>query len=249
MEDHFLRFSIFTKYPNLINGISNRSYQDMCFGRLPDSEIIKNREYFFKDLKIEKRDVIVANLCHGNRIVAVSENEKGSGAEAYETGILDCDGLITREKGVYLMVTAADCLPVMFFDPINEIVAIVHAGWRGVISQIISAATDKFLNFGSDTSSLIVGVGPGICQKHFIVKKDVLEKFHDYYPSATLVRNHDGYVDLKKAVLIDLLNRGINRDNIEISENCTVCQNGIYGSYRKEGKLAPKAAAIIGIKK
>jgi len=136
----------------------------------------------------------------------------------------------------------------LIYDPMQKIVGILHAGWRGIIKQIIIEAIEKLESLGSDPENLIVGIGPGICQKHFIVKNDVLGKFLDFYPSATLVRNNDGYVDLKKAVLIDLKKKGILLGNIEVSHSCPSCDNGIYGSFRKEGELAPAAAAVIGMR-
>ena len=75
-----------------------------------------------------------------------------------------------------------------------------------------------------------------------------LDKFKEYNPKAVFVRNHDGYVDLRKVVLDDLKNTGVLVENIEISSDCPVCQNGLYGSFRKEGQKAPVQAAIIGLK-
>lgn len=147
------------------------------------------------------------------------------------------------------MVQTADCLPILIYDPILEIVAILHAGWRGILNQIVTKAIEKLENLGSNTENLIVGVGPSICQKHFIVRNSVLKQFLSSYPAATLVRNKDGYVDLRKAVVIDLKKKKLAQQNIEISGICTVCENSTYGSFRKEGDGAPEIASIIGMRK
>lgn len=248
MEERFFKFAIFSKFPEIIQGISTRNFGDMRFGRLSAEEVIKNREHFLTVLNIASKDVVVARLAHSSKIATVGIQEKGRGVTDIQKAIPETDGLLTFEKGIFLMITVADCLPIFIYDPVLQSVGILHAGWRGIIDQIVKSAIEKFKTNGSDPANLICGLGPGICQKHFIVKKDVLGKFHTIYPKATLVRNHDGYVDLKRAVLLDLKNAGVSRENIEASHDCPVCQNGLYGSHRKEGKGAPAQAAVIGIK-
>lgn len=248
MEERILKFELFSKFPEIIHGISNRSYGDMRFGSLTQSEVIKNRLNFFKSLGIESDQVIVMHQVHANKITNVGQTDVGRGAIDPNTTIQETDGLITAEKNIYLMIKTADCLPLIFYDPTKQIIAAVHAGWRGIIGKIIDNAINKFEGLGSDPQDLIVGIGPGICQKHFVVKNSVLHEFMKNYPSATFVRNNDGYVDLKKAVNFDLKKRGVSPRNIEISKFCTYCDNGIYGSYRKEGNGAPEIATIIGIK-
>ncbi|MDZ7587111.1 MAG: peptidoglycan editing factor PgeF [Patescibacteria group bacterium] len=248
MEEHFFKFSNLSKYPEVIHGISNRNFGDMRFGKGKDEEVIKNREQFFQKLGINLSDVVVPRLAHSSIIANVSQAEKGRGGRDTQTALMATDGLITSEKGIYLMVTIADCLPVLLYDPTLKIIGLVHAGWRGIIGQIIPKTIEKLRIVGAEPQNLVVGVGPGICQKHFVVKKDVLSLFLEYYPSATFVRNNDGYVDLKKAVLIDLKKGGVLPGNIEIANVCTACENGIYGSFRKEKDSVPAAAAVIGMR-
>ena len=248
MEERFFKFSLLSKFP-VIGGISTRHYGDMRFGRLPDEEIIKNRQHFFRSLGIRIDDVVVARLEHGTKIATVGRAERGRGAKDPKTAIQQTDGLLTSQKGIYLMVTVADCLPIMVYDPVMDIVGVFHAGWRGIINQISSEIIEKFKNLGSEPANLVVTIGPGICQKHFVVKDEVLGKFKESYPKATLVRNQHGYVDLKKAVTSDFKKFGISKNNLEVSSDCPSCQNGIYGSFRKEGASVPASAVVIGMRK
>lgn len=241
MEEPFFRFSKLSIFPELIHGISNRNYSDMKFGNLSNNEVINNRRAFFQDLGVEESRVITPEQVHGSQVLVVGSNKIGQTPAA--------DGLITMEKDLYLMVMVADCLPVLMYDPVLRIVSAVHAGWRGIGDQIIPETLSKFKDLGSEMENLIVGIGPGICQKHFIVRSGVLEKFRDYYPKATLLINKDGYVDLKKAALIDLERNGVIASNIEISRYCTVCDNGTYSSFRKEGDGVIEMAALVGMKK
>ena len=240
MEDRFYKFPILSKFPSVLHGISTRAYGNMQLSR---EHGLENSQHFLSDLDINIKDTISIKQIHSPKVIVVGEKERG-----ISDSKLEGDGLITRQKGIYLTVTIADCLPVLIYDPTLEIVGVIHAGWRGIIGQIIPRAVEQFKSHGSEPQNLVIGVGPGICQKHFVVKNDVLEKFRGSYPSATFVRNHDGYVDLKKAVLINLKHAGVPRHNVEIATDCPVCHNGIYGSFRKEGEGAPASLAVIGMK-
>lgn len=248
MERDFFAFSNLLKYSEIIHGISNRHYGDMRFGKIAENETVKNRKNFLRELNIDIEDVVVPRLIHDTKIVTVSKEDKGKGSQKHETAFSSTDGLITKENNLYLMTTAADCLPIFIYDPMMKICGNIHAGWRGIAGQIVTKAIEKFIVFGSDTKNIIVGIGPSICQKHFVVKGDVLEPFLEYYPAATFVRNNHGYVDLKKAVVIDLKKYGIPQANIEIAPYCTICDNGFYGSFRKEKDSAPALAAVIGMR-
>jgi len=249
MQEPCFSFSLLSRFPELIHGISNRSYGEMKFGaKVADGVVVKNRQFFLQILGVSLEDIVVPKQVHSSKIVIAGQSEKSRGAKEPSSAIVGVDGLITTEPNVYLTVLTADCIPVLFYDPVGQIVGIAHAGWRGIIDQIIPKMLDKFKSLGSEPENLIVGIGPGICQKHFVVKKDVLKYFLPLYSSATLVRNKDGYVDLKKTIVLDLKKASVGKHNIEIAPYCTVCDNGAYPSYRKEGKGISQIMSVIGLR-
>lgn len=249
MEERFFKFSLLSRFPELIHGISNRSYGEMKFGaKVADGEVVKNRQLFLDDLGVSLEDIIVGKQVHSSKVVVCGQKEKGQGSKEPSRILVGTDGLITTEPDIYLGVLTADCLPVLFYDPVSQIAGIVHAGWRGIIDQIIPKMLDKFKSLGSEPENLIVGIGPGICQKHFVVKYDVLKYFLPLYSSATLVRNKDGYVDLKKTIVLDLKKAFVGKHNIEVAPYCTVCDNGVFPSFRKDGKGVLQIMSVIGIK-
>lgn len=248
MEEGFLKFSNLSNFPEIIHGISNRSYGQMKFGLDQNEEIIKNRRQFFQELAIEENKVIVPRQVHGSKIAIVSSTDQGKGALDEKTEIPGVDGLLSSDKETFLMIKTADCLPILMYDSASRIIAALHASWRGIIDQIIPETISQMRKLGTEPENLIIGIGPGICQKHFVVRNSVLKLFLENYPAATFVRNNDGYVDLKKAVLSDLKKAKVAPGNIEIAPFCTVCDNGLYGSFRKEGSGALEIAAIIGMK-
>lgn len=241
MEEHFFKFSNLSRFPEIIHGVSTRVYGNMKYGWSSADIVDKNRKHFFEDLNIESSTIISPEIVHGSKISSIGREDKGKILRGN-------DGLISQDSTVYILITIADCLPVFLYDPVARTIGLIHVGWRGILDGIVSHSIGKCQYLGSDPSNLVVGIGPGICQKHFIVKNDVLKKFKDLYPQATFIRNHDGYIDLRKAVLHDLKKANVSKHNVEITQDCPVCLNGIYGSYRKEGEKAPASAAVIGIK-
>ena len=248
MEERFFKFDVLSKFPEVIHGISTRNYHNMSFYRGDQEKVAKNREYFLGEMGILIDNVVVPEIVHGSKIFVISSVDKGKGAKDSVSDIKDADGLVTCEKGVYLMVTVADCFPIFAYDSVLGAVGLAHAGWRGIASGVVTNLIHKMEDVGCQKDNILFSVGPGICQKHFVVRNDVLAKFLRRYPQATFVRNKDGYVDLRKVVLSDFCDNHISDHNIEVSSICPACQNGIFGSFRMEGDRVPFSAAVIGLK-
>lgn len=247
MGDDFFKFSNLKEFPELVQGISTRNFGNMKM-QVADARVVKNRGKFVEVLGIDLNSIVKAEGVHGREIEVVGKADRGRGAFNQLEAIKRVDGLVTQEPGVNLMITVADCLPIVAYDPILRIIGIAHAGWRGILAGTGEALIKKFESLGSKPDNLVVGIGPGICQKHFVVKNDILIRFKDEYSKACLVRNHDGYVDLKKCLTDQLLHAGIAKSNLEIATECTVCNNYYFGSYRAEGDKAIYQAVIVGIR-
>lgn len=247
MEGDFFKFSNLSEFPELVQGISTKSFGTMKM-LTTDPKVIKNRENFTKTLGIDLNSIVVTENIHSNKVAVVGKSDCGRGVYNNLESVKGIDALITRDVGVNLMITVADCLPLVAYDPILKIVGIAHAGWRGVIAGVGSAFINEFKVLGSNPENLIIGIGPGICQKHFVVKNDTLQKFKDTYPKATFIRNHDGYVDLKNALTEQIVKAGIAKYNLEVANECTVCNNYYFGSFRVDGDKAVYQAVIVGIR-
>lgn len=247
MEGDFFKFSNLSEFPELVQGISTKSFGTMKM-LTADPKVIKNRENFARILGINLDSIVVAENIHSNKVTIVGRSDCGRGAYNHLESIKGVDGILTRDNGVYLMVTVADCLPMVAYDPILRIAGIAHAGWRGVISGVGASLINEFKTLGSNPENLVIGIGPGICQRHFVVKNDTLQKFKDNYPKASFIRNHDGYVDLKQALTEQLIKSGVTRYNLEVATECTVCNNYYFGSFRQDGDKAIFQAVVVGIR-
>lgn len=233
----------------LVHGMSTRFYDNLSFlnGRFASIKTRGNRKRFLAHLNIELSSIVNVFLTHGTNIYDVTLTDLGKGAYYRKTLIPNTDGLITKEKGVYLMVTIADCLPIFFFEPNKKVVSIIHAGWKGTVERISEKMVMKMArHYECKSENIIVFIGPSIGPCHYEVKDDITSQFDKKF----LTKKGDGiYLDLWQANVQQLLESGVKESNIELARECTVCHLDRYSSYRAEGENKYIAmAAVIGMK-
>lgn len=88
----------------------------------------------------------------------------------------DGDYLIAHEPGVGIGVLTADCLPLVFYAPDKNIIAVAHAGWRGSVAGIGPVVVERLINdFGIDVQQLKIWFGPAGKACCYEVKQDFVE--------------------------------------------------------------------------
>lgn len=190
---------------------------------LPDN--LAHREAYFRRHKIDPRRVISAGLVHGTE-VAVVENVRTK----FFPGV---DALVTRKPGVFLSLTAADCVPVYLWDGEAGVVGLAHAGWRGVAAHIATKTLGALVGLGARPERLAASFGPGIGVCHFEVGEDVAETFESY-PDAVERREDGTFVDLKKILRIQLEHAGLSPLRTADDARCTYCHPELFFSYRRD---------------
>ena len=181
-------------------------------------------------------------MAHGKNLAVVGENNYGS-------LVPETDGLLTNKKNTYLAITVADCLPIFIFDPVKKVISLVHAGWRGVAGKIAHAAVELMKkNYGSQASDILAGIGPHICPGHYEVKGDVAEKFTGYGDRVCIAHEGKTYLNMAKAVKIQLFGCGLTEENIEVSPECTYEHPDKYFSFRRDRpKHLETMLAVFGL--
>jgi YfiH family protein len=163
-----------------------------------------------------------------------------------------CDGILTRETDIGLMVQTADCVPVLLCDPEIGVVAAIHAGWRGTLGGIVEAAVEPFAtNFGSRPSSIHAALGPSIGACCYEVGDEVARSFveqsgghEDLFSEGARQRMH---LDLIEANRRQLMAAGVPGSQIYAARLCTACNIETLFSYRREGTGAGRLYGVIGI--
>ena len=162
-----------------------------------------------------------------------------------------CDGLATDRQGLALIVQTADCVPLLFWDEHENVVAAVHAGWRGALAQIpVRALTFLQEGFGSQAASVHVAMGPAIGACCYEVGDEVVRAFVERFAKSeeffTPGARRKQHLDLIGASTRQLVEAGVPGNRIYSSGVCTSCDNGDFYSYRKEGKGVGRLMSAIG---
>ena len=162
----------------------------------------------------------------------------------------DTDGLIIDTEGA-IALNFADCTPLIFFD--GETAAISHAGWRGTAANIAQKTVIKMINeFSSNIRNIKCAIGPAISECCFNIKQDVLDKLLstiENKENTFKIVDNEIYANLKEINRRQLIEIGINPENIDICPYCTVCQNDTFFSYRKENGTTNRHSAIVDLYK
>ena len=230
--------------------------------KLPEQEAkkaIKDYENLGKCIDIKLNKMVKPNQAHTDKIQIVEkhilEDEPDFNLEIYDK----TDGLITDKKDIALVATNADCILLLFFDPVNKVIANVHSGWRGTIQRISVKTVQKMINkFNCKPENIICCICPSIRKCHFEVENDVKEIFEKEFKDLKIEQNNDimeKQKDKEKwnidTVLINkiLLKReGLKQENIIDSGICSVCNSDLIHSYRVERQGYGLATALIQIK-
>ncbi len=238
-------FSIFKEYSGLVAAISEKEDGSMLLKKEAENkeEVINNRKRFLEKLGVDINWVVSAKQVHGNNVEIVKTEDRGKIIPA-------TDGLVTRNKGVFLSITVADCLPVFILAKEKGVVGLIHCGWRGLAKNILKSSIQKITdNFQVTPKDILVGIGPGISKCHFEVGESVLNKFQPFLKECAEEREGKKFLDLKKIAQIQLLNLGVLPQNIEINPECTYCLKDKYFSFRRDKpKNIKTMLAVIGIK-
>jgi len=160
------------------------------------------------------------------------------------------DAMISNTTGLLMLMRFADCVPILFFDPVNKAVGIAHAGWKGTVKEVAISTVSKMKNqFGTNPSDLIVGIGPSIGPDHYEVGEDVVDEVKRTFPhrwDQVLTTVLDRVkLDLWEANRISLKKAGVK--HIETAKICTACNVDDWYSHRAEKGKTGRFAAVIGL--
>lgn len=182
--------------------------------------------------------------------------EKGNQPEFYSQKFENTDGLITNKPNIMLSTTNADCILLLFYDPVKNVIANTHSGWKGTLQRISTETVMKMEEeYGSNPRDIICCMCPSIRKCHFEVERDVKEQFEKEFvelpPDRFIEETEPGQKWKIDTIYINkqiLKNIGLQEKNIIDSGICSVCECDQVHSFRAEGENYGLATAIIEIK-
>lgn len=211
-------------------------------------EVENNKKLICKGFGIPLENLIIPIQTHSDNIgIIKSDGNEKSQLPGHSSPFTDIDALITNQRGIALALNFADCVPIILFDSVKRVIAVVHAGWRGTVANIGPKTVEKMVeNFNSNPEDIIALIGPAIGKCCFEVKEDVLEKLVQSVGNQAEEAIAGMYVDLKLINELQLLATGVKK--IDLSEDCTSCQSELFFSYRKEKAKTARHSAVIKLK-
>jgi YfiH family protein len=203
--------------------------------------VIENRRRIAKCLSFQEDSIFDVWQVHSNRVIHAMDSRN------LDQPHQKADAIITNKPNVTIMMLFADCVPVMMYDPKNNVASLVHAGWQGTVNEVVGETVKSMKEkYGCKPEDLVACIGPSICVDHYIIGKDVAEKVERSFENTEqILIKKDGktHLDLQIANRIILQKHGIK--NIQNSNICTACNTSDWYSHRAEKGKTGRFAAVI----
>lgn len=225
--------------------------------------VLHNRRLVTEKLAFPLEAWTCGEQVHGKAVAVITAKDKGRGLLDRQSALQDTDGLVTNVPGILLTSFYADCVPLYFYDPVNQAVGLAHAGWKGTVAGIsVSMVETMEREYGSRREDIRAAIGPSIGGCCYEVDEAVMQHVrvwldepqgNDEYNHSASKRIYTPAADGKTMLNLKECNRhimmkaGILPDHIECTTWCTSCHPELFFSYRKENGVTGRMASWIGL--
>lgn len=238
------------KSSRFVHAFTTRLVEDsdnftLGLGGIPENKeiVVSNRKKLCEALDFKVENLIIPDQKHTDNIKIVT---------SVNDDVSETDALITNIKDLPILLLFADCTPIILYSEVDNVMAVVHAGWRGTAKNIARktvASMGDFYGVRAENIKGAIGQAIGMCC--YEVSSEVKG-----FLCSTLVCNYDNiikyaendkyFVDLKKINEYQLMEAGLK--TIDVFDTCTACQNDEFFSYRAEFGKTGRHGAIACLK-
>lgn len=220
---------------------------------------IKDYKNLCNSIEQDWKNIVKTNQEHTDNIVVANKKINKDFPDINLEEYRKTDGIITQRTNLVLSTTNADCILLLFFDPVTKTIANVHSGWRGTLQRISVKTVKKMISqFGCKPQNIICCICPSIRKCHFEVEQDVKDMFSKEFVDLDIDKKNDimeKQKDKEKwnidTVLINkiiLMKVGLKEENIIDSGICSVCNKDLIHSFRVEKQGYGLNTALIELK-
>jgi len=238
-----VRHAVFTRQ----GGVSPSPWMSLNFGGTvgDDLERVKqNRLLAFKVMDRMPESIFDVWQVHG------IDSAFGDKPRDLQDEDIKADIILTDNPEVTLFMRFADCVPLLFHDPVKKVIGIAHAGWMGTVQDVagssIRAMQDRY---GTNPSDVLAAIGPSIGPDHYEVGSDVIAKVEKLFlsNSASVLVSYGErtHFDLWSANKILLERAGVTK--IQSSQICTACHTDDWYSHRLEKGKTGRFGVIMSL--
>lgn len=247
----FLRHGFSTR----LGGVSEGIFESMnlSFGREDDPlRVRENFDRLCTAIGVATEDIVLSRQEHHTHIRHVTAADRGKGV-IRDRDYGDADGLLTDEAGLVLCTQYADCVPLLFADPVKRVVGTSHSGWKGTVAGIGRVTVERMVSdYGCRREDIVAAIGPSIGPCCFEVDEPVYHRFAAMEVfDERCVRRRPGdkfLIDLWEVNRRLLLAAGVKEEHLSVTDLCTRCRPDVFWSHRATGGVRGSLAAFIAIK-
>lgn len=192
---------------------------------------------------------VCSDQTHTVNIRKVDRRDCGKGV-IREKDYTDVDGLVTNEAGIVLATFYADCVPLYFVDAKKKVIGLAHSGWKGTVGRIggkMITLMEK--EYGCNKEDILAAIGPSVCRDCYEVSEDVADRFLKEFGMEVLTEGEKPgkyQLDLWKANEQVLLQAGLSKEQISVTDICTCCNSNLLFSHRaSQGKRGNLGAFLM----
>ncbi len=250
-SDLLVRSGFVHGFTTRVGGVSAAPFDSADFALLRDAGALEeNQARLAKALGFEARRLYQAQQVHGATVFVPAREDLALGKfSTVDARYPEADALVASDAGDTVGVRVADCVPVLVGDTRTGQVAAIHAGWKGVVAEVVARALDVL--HARDGSDLVAAIGPCIGACCFEVSREVAEKIAAASAPTCIASTHEpakAMVDLRVAVAAQLARLGVEAARIDQVGGCTRCDEKTYYSYRRDGDHAGRLLGVITAK-
>ncbi len=234
-----MEFNILRQYSHKVinytsdrfGGVSRYPYDSLNIALHVEDDpknVVRNRIIISEKLGFLAQNMIFMDQVHKDNIVNIFDSSQNK--------IPLSDGIITNIKNIPLMVMVADCVPLSFYDRVQNVIGVAHAGRNGTFLEISKKMVQNFVDkYNSKREDIIVGVGVSIHSCCYEIGESLANiAIKNFGKKYVTIKDKKYFLDLQTLNLDQLLESGVLLENIEISPVCSCCDLN-YFSYRRDG--------------
>jgi YfiH family protein len=254
-ENNGLRYYTFDIFPRSVlhgvltrrGGVSPAPWDSLNVGGTVGDDaahVRANRLRSFNALGRDPASIFDVWLVHGTDVI-YAESPVDPDMDRTQADII-----LTDRPEITLYMRFADCVPLLFHDPIRQVIGIAHAGWMGTMKGAGRAAVEAMQShYGCKPENILAAIGPSIGPDHYEVGADVIAKTRESFgaDAGRLIEQRDGraYLDLWTANYVQLQRAGIH--HIEVAGLCTACHLDDWFSHRAEKGRTGRFSALMAL--
>ena len=224
-------------------GCSQKPFQSLNIGNgLGDQQeaVEKNRKLISQC--VGENDIVYVDQNHGTEILIFGKDDETGTPIAFPISHVG-DAMVTNISKKFLAIQVADCQSVLLYDPMRQVLANIHVGWRGSVKNMIGLCIERMkTTFGSFPGDILAGVGPSLgpcCAEYRNYRKEIPEGFWKF-------KDKHHHFDFWSVTTDQLTSAGVLAKNIRNSGMCTMCNTDLFFSYRSR-RVTGRFAAVIGL--